>query len=85
MPKAIAPNEVVDQLNRVLKLDGALIFQKVLLDNVLSRHPLALVARRVGVRRETIWRYKTGQVRAPFDVLVKIAGVIDARIVLVTD
>jgi hypothetical protein len=44
MPKAIDPNEIVDQLNRVLKLDGALIFQKVLLDNVLSRHPLALVA-----------------------------------------
>jgi DNA-binding phage protein len=87
MPK-LAKNvakDNIEHLNRVLKLDGAMTFQKVLLDNALSHHALAFVAKQAGVRRETIWRYRSGEVRAPFETLVKIVGVIGAKLVIVTD
>ena len=83
-PSKDAPADTVQHLNRVLKLDGPMSFQRVVLDNALSRHSLAFVAKRAGVRRETIWRYKTG-VRAPFETLVKIVGTLGASLVVAED
>jgi DNA-binding phage protein len=80
-----ATKDHIEHLNRVLELDGAMTFQKVLLDKALSHHALAFVAKHAGVRRETIWRYRSGEVRAPFETLVKIVGVIGARLVVIAD
>jgi DNA-binding phage protein len=76
-------DHTIAHLNRILKLDGPVTFQKVLFDIALSHQSLASVAEQVGVRRETVWRYKTGACRAPFETLVKLIGVIGAKFVIV--
>jgi DNA-binding phage protein len=80
-----APNNILDHLNRVLNRDDPMTFQKVLLDIAHNHHGLALVAKQVGVRRETIWRYRTGDSPAPFEILVKIIAMIGAKLVIVAD
>jgi DNA-binding phage protein len=40
------------------------------------------IAEQVGVRRETLWRYKTGAVRAPFKTLVKIMAAVGVKLVV---
>jgi probable addiction module antidote protein len=77
-----APNSIVAHLSRVLERDDPMTFQKVLLDIAYSHGP-ASIAEKVGVRRETLWRYKTGIVRAPFETLVKIMAAIGAKLVVV--
>jgi DNA-binding phage protein len=80
-----APINILDHLNRVLNRDDPMTFQKVLLDIAHSHHGLALVAKQVGVSRETIWRYRTGYSPAPFEILVKIIAMIGAKLVIVAD
>jgi DNA-binding phage protein len=60
-------------------------FQMMLMDIACSRHEMALVAKQAEVRRETLWRYRTGAARAPFETLVKILAVIGAELVIVAD
>jgi DNA-binding phage protein len=79
------PDKVVEHLNRVLSSNDALTFQKVLLDFVHGHYDLAQVAKQAGVRRETIWRYRTGAAQAPFETLVKIIALIGAKFVIVAD
>jgi DNA-binding phage protein len=73
------------RLNKVLRSDDPMTFQKVLLDLVLGHHGVAEVSRQAGVRRETIWRYRTGAAQAPFETLVKIIALIGAKLVIVAD
>jgi DNA-binding phage protein len=80
-----ARNGVIEHLNRVLALDDAMTFQKLLLSYARSRDELTRIAEQVGVRRETIWRYETGAATAPFEVLVKIIAVIGAKLVIIPD
>jgi probable addiction module antidote protein len=76
------PNSIVAHLSRVLERDDPMTFQKVLLD-IAFNHGLASVAEQAEVRRETLWRYKTGTVRAPFDTLVKIMAAVGIKLVVV--
>jgi DNA-binding phage protein len=46
---------------------------------------MTLVAERAGVRRETIWRYETGETAAPFETLVKIIAAVGAKLIIVSD
>jgi len=80
-----AQNNMIEHLNKVLSLDDPMTFQKVLLDYARGRHELTLVAERAGVRRETIWRYETGQTAAPLEILVKIIGAVGAKLIIVSD
>jgi DNA-binding phage protein len=80
-----ARNNIIEHLNRVLALDDVMTFQKLLLSYARSRDELTRIAEQVGVRRETIWRYETGVVTAPFEVLVKIIAVIGAKLVIIPD
>ncbi len=57
-------------------------FQKELLEIAYS-HGHVSIAEQVGVRRETLWRYKAGTVRAPFETLVKIMAAVGAKLVVV--
>src|ERR1700737_267720 len=84
MPEVIknGPNNVIERLNMIMKLEGPMTFQKVLLNIAHSQHGLAFIAEQAGVRRETIWRYKTGAARAPFETLVKIIALIGGELVI---
>ena len=70
-------------LSAILQRDDPLTFQKVLLDIACSHHELSSLVEQVGVRRETLWRYKTGAARAPFETLVKIMAVVGVKLVVV--
>jgi len=82
-PKKPSPN-IAEQLNRLLQLGDAIAFQKLLLDIAQSHHSLGSVAEQVGVRRETIWRYRSGT-RAPLETLVRIIALIGTKLVVVDD
>jgi DNA-binding phage protein len=81
----ITPNNVVEHLNRVLSSDDPITFQKVLLDIVHGRYGAEQVAKQAGVRRETIWRYRSGESEAPFGTLAKIIPLVAAKFVIVAD
>jgi DNA-binding phage protein len=86
MPKIkTTSNDIVAHLNKVLKLDGPMTFQIMLLQIACSHHEMALVAKQAEVRRETLWRYRTGAARAPFETLIKILALIDSKLVIVAD
>ena len=88
MPKPATRNAsriTIERLNSVLKLDDPMTFQKVLLDCALSHHAVTSLAKQIGVRRETIWRYRTGDAQAPFGTIVKIIAVMGAKLVIVRD
>jgi DNA-binding phage protein len=87
MPKVAknAQDNMVEHLNRVLALDGPMTFQKVLLNYACSRHELTRVAEQAGARRESIWRYRTGETAAPLETLVKIIAVVGAKLVIISD
>jgi DNA-binding phage protein len=76
------PNNVVEHLNKVLRSDDPTIFQKILLDFIHGQHAAAYIAEQVGVRRETIWRYRNG-VAAPFGTVAKMVPLIGATLRLV--
>jgi DNA-binding phage protein len=78
-------NDIAAHLNRVLALDGSLTFQIMLLQTACSRHEVALVAQHAEVRRETLWRYRNGAARAPFETLIKVLPLIGAKLVIVAD
>jgi DNA-binding phage protein len=80
-----ARKNTIEHLNRVLALDDAMTFQKLLLNYARSRDELTRIAEQVGVRRETIWRYETGAAAAPFEVLIKIIAVIGAKLTIIPD
>src|ERR1700680_314305 len=75
------PNSIVARLSRAWERDNdPMAFQKVLLDIAYSQGHVS-IAEQVGVRRETLWRYKTGAVRAPFKTLVKIMAAVGVKLV----
>ena len=76
------PNSIVARLSRAWERDNdPMAFQKVLLDIAYSQGHVS-IAEQVGVRRETLWRYKTGAVRAPFKTLVKIMAAVGVKLVV---
>jgi DNA-binding phage protein len=75
-------DHTIEHLNRILTV---MTFQNVLFDIALSHRPLESIAEQVGIRRETIWRYKTGTHRAPFKILLRIMGVIGAKFIVVSE
>ena len=77
-------NMMLDHLNRVMKLDDPMTFQKVLLDIAHGQHGPMVIAKQAGVRRETIWKYKNGIAPMPFETLVKIIAMIGAKLVIVS-
>ena len=84
-PTRQVSNELVVHLNRILSLHDPMTFQKMLLDCVHSFHDTAQVAKQARVRRETIWRYRTGAAQAPFGTIVKIVALLGARLVILVD
>jgi DNA-binding phage protein len=76
-------HDVFAHLNRVLSLHDPMTFQKTLLEFVHGELGLKQIANRTGVRRETVWRYRTGAVRAPFGTIVKIVALLGAKVVIV--
>jgi DNA-binding phage protein len=78
-------NDVVAHLDKVLNLENPMTFQMMVLEIACSRYEMAFVAKQAGVRRETLWRYRTGAVRAPFEALIKILAVIGAKVLIVAD
>jgi DNA-binding phage protein len=78
-------DHTIEHLNRILTVADPMTFQRVLFDIALSPQPLESITEQVGIRRETIWRYKTGTHRAPFKILVKVMGVIGAKFIVVSE
>jgi DNA-binding phage protein len=76
---------LVEHLNTVLRTGDPLTFQKVLLNFALGHRTVVEVAKLVGVRRETIWRYQTGAAKAPMQLLAKILTLVGAKLVVVRD
>jgi DNA-binding phage protein len=87
MPKsARQPSaNIVENLNRLLQLDDPMSFQKLLMDIALSTHGLESIAEHAGVRRQTVWRYRSGANQARFETLVKIIALIGGKLVIVAD
>ena len=52
-------------------------------DTDARSHGHVSTAEQVGVRRETLRRYKAGTVLAPFETLVKIMAAVGAKLVVV--
>jgi DNA-binding phage protein len=80
-----APGTAVEYLNRILCSADPITFQKVLLNIVHGYFEEGEVAERVGVRRETIWRYRTGITKAPFGVIMQLIGLLGAKVVIVAE
>ena len=76
---------LIEHLNTVLKTSDPLTFQKVLLNFALGHRTGAEVAKLIGVRRETIWRYHIGAAKAPIQLLAKILTLVGAKLVVVRD
>jgi hypothetical protein len=58
-------------------------FQKLLLGIAYDYYGAASIAQCAGVRRETLWRYKTGAAKAPLEALDKIMGLLGAKLAVV--
>jgi DNA-binding phage protein len=78
-------NDIVAHLNKVLNLENPMTFQMMVLEIACSRHEIAFVAKQAGVRPETLWRYRTGAARTPFETLIKILAMIGAKLLIVAD
>jgi DNA-binding phage protein len=79
------PAIAVEYLNKILCSADPITVQKVLLNTVHGYFEAGEVAERIGVRRETIWRYRTGIAKAPFGVIVKLIGLLGAKVVIVAE
>jgi probable addiction module antidote protein len=77
------PDSIIARLSGAWERDDdPMAFQKELLEIAYS-HGHVSIAEQVGVRRETLWRYKTGTARAPFETLIKIMAAVGAKLVVV--
>ncbi len=77
------PDSIVARLNGTWEHDDeAMAFQKELLEIVYSKGHVS-IAEQVGVRRETLWRYKTGAARTPLETLVKIMAALGVKLAVV--
>ena len=77
------PDSIIARLSRAwARDDDTMAFQKELLEIAYSQGHVS-IAEQVGVRRETLWRYKTGTARAPLETLIKIMAAVGAKLVVV--